>query len=164
MTTSLKLYIESFFGVREPVFQVFLNDTLLSADRIDVIDRTEFTKKEIIHYRTEFKEDINILKLVQLDKTDNDLRLIDGNFIDHYIKIREVEIDDIKLETALYFANSTFTHFQSDSWVADMASKGFTIDKVMYNQTDIRLNGEWILKFSLPIWKWVIEHIAKSND
>jgi hypothetical protein len=162
MIKSFKLYIESFYGVREPLFQVYLNDNLLSPIRVDVIDRTEFTKKEILYYTSDFNIDTNVLKLVQSDKTDADLKFIDGNYIDHYIKIREIEIDDIKFETALYFSNSIFKHFQPDSWVADMASKGIVIDKVMYNQTDIRLNGEWLLQFSFPIWKWVTEHMGKS--
>jgi len=160
MEKSFKLYIESFFGLREPIFEVYVNDNLLIAKHIDIVEKAEYSKKEIYSFTTLFNETTNELKIRQIDKTDQDLLFVDNTFIDHYIKIREIEIDNIKFETALYFSNSTFRHFQSAEWEADMESKGYNIDKVMYNQTDLRLNGEWCLKFSFPIWKWITDHMT----
>jgi hypothetical protein len=164
MKTSFKLYIESFFGLREPVFEVYVNDNLLLAEHVDLVELTKHGKKEIYSFITWFNETSNIIKIRQIDKTDRDLFFVGDTFIDHYIKIREIEIDNIKFETALYFSNSTFCHYQSDEWVSDMALKGYKIEKLIHNQTDIRLNGEWCLEFSFPVWKWVTEHMIDFNN
>ena len=158
MSSIVKLYVERFYGVRVPVFDVYINDVLVNPIKVDVVSKTNRNRKEVLYFQVDLQKQ-NQLQIKQIDKTDNDLLFVDESFIDHYIKIREIEIDDIKLETALYFGNSKFIHLMTDGWVQDMASKGFVIDPVMYNQTDIRLNGVWTLQFNLPIWKWVTEHM-----
>jgi len=163
MSNIVKLYIERFYGIRMPVFDVYINDVLVTPIKVDVISNIDGNRKEVIEFQVNLQQE-NHLQLKQIDKTDNDLLFIDNNFIDHYIKIREIDIDDIKLETALYFGNSKFTHFMSDAWVQDMAYKGVIIDPIMYNQTDIRLNGVWSLEFKLPIWKWVTEHLIDYKN
>jgi len=118
MSNIVKLYIERFYGIRMPVFDVYINDVLVTPIKVDVISNIDGNRKEVIEFQVNLQQE-NHLQLKQIDKTDNDLLFIDNNFIDHYIKIREIDIDDIKLETALYFGNSKFTHFMSDAWVQD---------------------------------------------
>lgn len=158
MSSIVKLYMERFYGVRKPVFHVYFNNTLVHPLQVDVISNTNGHLKEVLHFQLDLQKE-NQLRLEQSDKTNSDLLFVDDNFIDHYIKIREVEVDGIKFETALYFGNSEFRHCMPDDWVNDMESKGYKIDSILYNQTDIRLNGVWTLRFNLPIWQWVTEHM-----
>jgi hypothetical protein len=94
------------------------------------------------------------------DKTDNDIVEIDGEYIEHWVKIREIEIDNIKFETALYNSDPEFQHSMSQEWVSQMHDQGYEIQEKYHHCTELRLNGTWTLKFDLPIWQWCTEHFA----
>jgi hypothetical protein len=96
-----------------------------------------------------FKENIN--NLMQVADTGIDC-----------IDIKEIEIDTIKFESLLFLNCANFTHHMPDSWVEQMRARDINIEKTYYNSTQIRLNGELIIKFDSPVWRWHTEKLAKA--
>jgi hypothetical protein len=95
------------------------------------------------------------------DKTDSDLIITDEKTIDHYIVIREIEIDGIRLESILHEC-CKFEHAMSPEWVSHMQSRGYDIQPIYENSLHMRLNGTWSMTFQSPIWLWHTRKMARE--
>ena len=152
-------YIEFYSGKRRPNIDCYLNNQLIAPVFITV-DRVSDYQENIISTFDVKLIPHNIFQIVMRDKMDQDLVDIDSGFIDHWVKIREFEVDGIKFETSMYNA-CKFEHHMPDEWVERMKSQGYNIDKCYPNSTDIRLNGTWTINFNTPIWEWCVQRYAQ---
>jgi len=157
----IKLYITFYFGKRKPEIDFFLNNEKFEP-RITWQEKIgEYQINLIYEHYSVLKKD-NILSITQRDKTDEDMTKIDNKWIDHYVQIKEIEIDDIKFETALFGA-SKFEHSMSKEWIDRVTKEGHKIFPVYENCTELRLNGTYTCSFSIPIWRWIVNSY-NSND
>lgn len=157
--SEIKLYIEFHWGRRRPNINLLVNDQVLDPIDLAITPASQYQENAIITYQSELLEN-NRLDIVMADKQDQDLLQVDGKYIDHWVKIRELEVDGIKFETALYNA-CTYQHHMSDKWVQQNALNGYVIEKEYPHGTDIRLNGTWTINFTTPVWQWCVERIDK---
>jgi len=157
------LYVEYHWGKRRPVIEFELNhnkvypvnETILQASA----NTTGIQENSIIEFDLELATQ-NIFSIHMRDKTDNDIVEINGEYVEHWVKIREIEIDNIKFETALYNSDPEFQHSMPQEWVSRMHDQGHEIQEKYHRCTELRLNGTWTLKFNLPIWQWCTEHFV----
>ena len=106
-------------------------------------------------FRGEGKNNSEVNVVLINDKT---MKALNGKYLDHWIKIRELEVDGIKFETCLYNA-CIYQHNMPDQWVQQQIQNGHVIDKEYPHGTDIRLNGTWTINFSTPIWQWCVQRL-----
>jgi hypothetical protein len=150
-------YIEYHWAKRRPVIEFELNNNKIYPTK-ETIFRVDSTQENsIVEFDLELSTQ-NIFSIHMCDKTNNDMIEINGQYIDHWVKIMEIEIDNIKFETALYNSNPEFRHSMPQEWVSQMRDQGHEIQENYHRCTEIRLNGTWTLNFNLPIWQWCTEH------
>lgn len=147
--------MDFFYGIRRPDLQYFLNNKLCPATTIWQHKIAEFQEHAIIEIVADFDQ-TNLFEIKMTDKTDDDLLTVGDHLIDHYAEIKNLEIDEIRLDHLLY-RTGEFRHCMPPEWIVMMRSRGMNIDPVYKNSTQIRLNGTWSLQFQLPIWKWCTE-------
>lgn len=153
--TEIKLYIEFHWGKRRPSIELLVNNQILNPIDTVVTRCHPYQENAIITYHVKLMDN-NKLDIIMSDKTDADLIQVNDEYIDHWVKIRELEVDGIKFETCLYNACS-YQHSMSDEWVKTMLDQGYVIEKEYAHGTDMRLNGIWSINFSAPIWQWCVE-------
>jgi hypothetical protein len=156
--TVIKLYLELHWGKRRPNLLYKLNGIILNpVDETFVTARHNFTECVVVTLNGRTAKN-NLLEIVQYDKTDNDIGVINNEFVDHWIKIRNICVDGVYFETALFNQTAQFNHSMSDSWVNRMHAQGHCIEKCYKPGTDIRLNGTWQTEFTMPIWEWCVKN------
>jgi hypothetical protein len=152
----IDLYIELHYGKRRPNVDYYLNNKKIIPFKEKIVELLQYQDKMIVSFEAELYKD-NIFEIRMSDKKDNDMLNIDNVWIDHFIKIREMSVDGIHFETALYNF-SGFTHSMPREWVDKMKNKnGIEILDYYPNSCEIRLNGIWKINFSTPVWQWQIE-------
>jgi len=155
--SSLKIFVEYYFGRRKPNLKFYFNDEIINLQNELIAEKLEHQQNSILSFDVDLLRD-NRLKIVMEDKNDNDLVIFnDGTFIDHWCKIREIEVDNIKFETALLNC-CNFRHSMSKEWIDDMEKKGHKILPFYDRCNDIRLNGEFNICFFSPIWQFQVEN------
>jgi len=153
----LKIFIEYHFWKRKPNLKFYFNNEIINPQNEFTAEKHDTQMNNILSFDVNLLRD-NRLKIVMQDKTDNDLLISnDGTFIDHWCKIREIEVDNIKFETALLNC-CNFQHQMSKEWLKDMEKKGHEILPFYDRCNDIRLNGEFNISFFSPIWKFQVEN------
>jgi hypothetical protein len=152
----IKLYIEFHWGKRRPKLNYLLNNKILTPSQITTVQKLKYQENSIITLNAELLKDNNF-KLIMSDKTDDDIIFNTDEYVDHWIKIREFEINDIKFDVVMY-KTCSFTHSMPDKWVEEMKLQGFDILPYYKSGTDIRLNGTWNIDFSLPVWEWCVNN------
>jgi len=157
--SEIKLYIEFHWGQRRPNINLLINDQTVDPTSIAINRLNQYQENAIITYQSQLLK-YNRLEIVMTDKQDQDLLQVDGKYIDHWVKIRELEVDNIKFETCLYNA-CTYQHSMSDEWVQQQFQNGHVIEKEYPHGTDIRLNGTWTINFTTPVWQWCVERFNK---
>jgi hypothetical protein len=157
--SKIKIFAEYHGAWRRPNIQYAINGVTLGASRIYTERVTDSHENIILEFDVGLI-DQNTLSGIMQDKTDSDLKIIDDEVIDHYVEIKEVEIDGIRLESVLYNV-SEFQHSMPDEWVGMMADRGIKIKPIYHNSTEIRLNGTWTCKFEYPVWLWHTKELAK---
>jgi hypothetical protein len=158
----IKFFVEYHFGRRQPNLEFWLN-----AQQLDT--RTEWSHAVGDHQINAIVvadadlDDLNCLEIWQRDKTDQDLVEHDGEWIDHWCKVQEIEIDGIRCQTALYRCTE-FEHAMSPEWVQHMQQQGHAIPAIYRpGGTDIRLNGCCRLQFTTPVWQWYITNYDNES-
>lgn len=158
--TSLKIFAELNWGKRRPMFRTLVNGHHTEMDII-YQDRPGPHRENIV-FSGQFQIlPDNRLELIMEDKTDDDLLFVEEQMIDHYIEIKEIEIDGITFENVL-FRRCQFQHTMDHSWVEKMKSRGIDILPVYKHSTQLRLNGVWSIEFSDPIWLWLTKEMEKT--
>lgn len=151
----IKFFVEYHFGRREPQLEFWLNSQQLHTHCEWQQTVNDHHVNVILTAECELLEQ-NCLEIWQRDKTDADLVQIDQQWIDHWCKVQEIEIDGILCQTALYRC-SEFEHAMSEDWVTNMAQQGHHIPSIYRpGGTDIRLNGCCRMHFSTPVWQWYV--------
>jgi len=152
------VYIELHWGLRRPNLEFYLNGQQLIPVDCNMVETIKFQENVEFHLTAEsLAAKDNVFQIIMRDKTDNDTVTVDGESIDHWVKIRELEIDDIKFQMSLYNA-SKFEHSMPEDWVSNMAQQGYQIEPCYMRAADIRLNGTWTITFDTPIWQWWCEN------
>jgi hypothetical protein len=155
--TTLRFFVEYHSAQRRPVLEFWLNGQQLTAQIEQEHQVNQYQTNAVVLATGELL-DCNIIEIWQRDKTDHDPVQHNGEWIDHWCKIQEIEIDGIACQTALYLC-SEFEHIMSTEWVDRMQSQGHAIEKIYRpGGTDIRLNGCCRLQFTTPVWQWYITH------
>jgi hypothetical protein len=155
MISTIKIFVDFFYGKRRPNLKYFVNGKEYPATTIWQQKTSETQEHAIIEISAEFKEK-NFVEIKMTDKTDDDLIIINDQVIDHFVEIKNLEIDEIRLDHLLYRIGE-FRHCMSPDWIEMMAARGVVIDPVYEKSTQIRLNGTWSMEFQLPVWKWCTE-------
>lgn len=156
--SNVKLYIEFHWAKRRPNLKYFLNKTEITPQSITVIENFPYRENIVVDLICNIDKN-NLLEVSMSDKVDDDLLFVNNSeFIDHWVKIRNVEIDNIKLNTVMYRC-CKFVHNMSPDWLNKMSRQGYNILDVYESGTDIRLNGTWYLNFDTPIWEWCTKNI-----
>lgn len=150
----IKLYIEFHWGKRRPNLNYFLNGKEIFFSSFEVVEQHLNQENVIITFPAEFQNN-NHLEVVMSDKVDNDLIITDSEFIDHWVKIRQLELDQIKLDFLMYL-KCCFTHSMSKEWLDNMTAQGHEILPCYPTGTDMRLNGTWEINFESPVWEWYV--------
>lgn len=158
--STIKLFMEFHYGVRRPNVTYKLNSELLTPITSELLKQFKYQDRYIITLEGETK-DINYFDVIMEDKEDKDMLFENGVWIDHYVKVREMSVDGIYFETALYNC-SGFRHSMSDEWV-QKTNKEHNVEILPYypNSNEVRLNGIWSINFTTPLWKWQIERKYK---
>ena len=157
----IRIFAEFNGGKRCPVVHYEFNGMALEPFDIVTVESTSVLHKKIVSLSCVPQPDKNQLKLIQFDKTDDDLIIGENQVIDHYVEIKEIEIDGIPLESVLYQSCPSFEHHMPSSWVAMMSQRGYDIPKIYPNTTQLRLNGEWTLTFESPVWQWHTKQLLR---
>jgi hypothetical protein len=153
--TTLRFFVEYHSAQRRPVLEFWLNGQQLTIQIEQEHQANQYQTNAVVLATGELL-DSNVIEIWQRDKTDHDPVQHNGEWIDHWCKIQEIEIDGIACQTALYLC-SEFEHAMSDDWVDRMQSQGHVIEKIYRpGGTDIRLNGCCRLEFTTPVWQWYI--------
>jgi hypothetical protein len=147
------VYIELHWAIKRPNLEFYLNDYRLTTSECKIVETLPFQENVEFHLSAESLNLNNVFQMIMRDKTDSDITVINGNIIDHWVKIRELEIDNIKCQTALYKC-CRFEHMMPPEWVDAMTKQGYQIEPCYLNATDIRLNGTWTIEFDAPVWQW----------
>jgi hypothetical protein len=156
---TVKLYVTLNYGIRRPTYRILMNDDLIVNYIETVTGKLENSEKIEIEFSYFGDNALQKLKFEHIGKTDQDLIIVDNKIIvDHFIKIDEVELNKIQLNSALLTA-STFYHTMDVSWVAHMKQQGFDIADSYSPGTDLNLNGYSLIEFELPIWQWWCEQL-----
>lgn len=150
----IKIFAEFHGAKRCPELSYALNQTALTPSDIHCAHITDSMRCQIVSLPCTFLPGQNLLEVTQSDKTDDDLLYTQDGFVDHYVEIKEVEIDGIRLESVLFQCAPTFEHSMSQEWQQMMKQKGFDIPKIYNTTTQLRLNGTWTLTFDSPVWLW----------
>jgi hypothetical protein len=155
--SSLKIFIEYHFGRRKPNLKYYFNNEIIDPQNEMIAEEHKNQQNSILSFDVDLLK-YNTLKIYMQDKTDNDLVFLnDKQFIDHWCKIREIEVDGIKFETALLNC-CNFRHTMSKQWLEDMHSKGHEILPFYDRCNEMRLNGEFTINFFSPVWQFQIEN------
>ena len=153
--STLRFFVEYHSAQRRPVLEFWLNGRQLTVQTEQEYSVSPHHTNVIVAATGELL-DRNIIEIWQRDKTDHDMVQHNSEWIDHWCKIQEIEIDGIACQTALYLC-SEFEHAMSDEWVDRMQRQGHAIEKIYRpGGTDIRLNGCCRLEFTTPVWQWYI--------
>jgi len=160
---TVKFYLTLHYGRRRPTFKIMCNDVEVQVVETQI---EHIANKEKIILEFEFPITSNptqTITFIHYGKTDDDL-VIENNqvLIDHYIKIEEVELDDIQLGNNLLYS-TVFYHAMPDIWVKDMLELGIKIDPSYAPGTELKLNGRTELSFKTPIWMWWCELLQAYN-
>lgn len=153
----IKIFAEFHGGRRCPNISYKLNDLNIVPSSIMTIEQTPTLRRMIVDLDCQIRQGHNRLCLLQEDKTDSDLIMQDTGMIDHYVEIRDIQINGVHLESVLFQANPVFKHSMSSDWVQMMHQRGFDIPEIYERTTQLRLNGEWRLDFQDPVWIWHAE-------
>ena len=93
----------------------------------------------------------NRMCVIMNDKQDQDnIDPVTGKYVDHYISIKQVRIDDIDADAVL-FKQSHVEHSMPDDWVENMRRAGHEI-LPRYPGNDMHLNGCMTFEFKTPFW------------
>lgn len=93
----------------------------------------------------------NSLCVIMDDKQDQDnIDPASGEYVDHYISIKQVRIDDIDADALLY-KQSYVEHSMPAEWVENMRQLGHEI-LARYPGSDMHLNGRMTFGFKMPFW------------
>lgn len=149
------IFADFFYGKRRPALHYFLNHREYPAYFIWNKKINDNQEHAIIQLDVELEMN-NILKIKMLDKTDDDLIINGTQIVDHFVAIRNLEIDEIRLDHVLYKVGQ-FEHCMPEDWVSMMAEKNIKIDPIYKCCTEFRLNGTYSMNFSLPVWKWCVD-------
>lgn len=148
----IKLYIEFHWGKRRPNLNYFLNGKEILPLNISVVEKKQHQENILVLLSADFQQE-NLFEIKMSDKTDQDIVFTPDNHIDHWAKVRQIELDQIKLD-ALMYRICKFSHSMSQDWVKNMSEQGHDILPCYPGGTDIRLNGTWSINFELPVWEW----------
>lgn len=102
----------------------------------------------------------NVLQIKMHDKTDLDNITATGQVIDHAVMVKQITVDDVEAGWLLY-KRSFFEHNMPESWVQEMASKGYIIEPIYSPGTDLQLNGTMTFEFDSPFW---IDVVTATSD
>ncbi len=156
--SKIKIFAEFYGGRRRPVVDLWLNGQSLIY-KVEYVERVGSDQENIILSADGDLKDQNIFQVIMKDKTDDDLIITDQKVIDHYIVIKEAEVDGIRFEEVLHKC-CRFEHSMDQEWVSHMKSRGYDIQPVYENSLHIRLNGAWSMEFESPVWRWHTKKIA----
>lgn len=161
--STLKFFVEYHFGKRQPNLEFWLNQQQLET-KFDWQHTVSDRQINAIVRATADLDSDNCLEIWQRDKTDQDLAQHEGEWIDHWCKIQEIEIDGIACQTALYRCTE-FEHAMSEAWVKNMQQQGHVISPIYRpGGTDIRLNGCCRLRFTTPVWQWYVTNYDNESS
>lgn len=153
--TQIRFFVEYHSARRQPNLEFWLNGARLDVQSAWSQTVNNHQTNVILETQAKLKSH-NVIEIWQRDKTDHDMVQLNGEWIDHWCKVQEIEIDGILCQTALYRCTQ-FEHAMSDDWVNRMQSQGHAIEKIYQpGGTDIRLNGCCRLEFTTPVWHWYI--------
>ncbi len=155
----IKIFAEFHGAKRCPCIRYRLNEIDIAPSEITEIDSTPYLRRMVLTFDCQIPSGSNRLCLIQEDKTDDDLMMIDDHTIDHFVEIKELQLDGVNLESVLFQANPIFEHHMPQSWVDMMTQRGYDIPKIFKRTTQLRLNGVWTIEFQQPIWKWHAEKL-----
>lgn len=93
--------------------------------------------------------DTNRLCIIMHDKPDLS---IDQIMTQHFVIVRQIEIDGIRLDQVIHHCGSRMT--LDLAWWRSSRARGQDLNPVSSNNLHIHGNGVWELEFTRPIWQW----------
>lgn len=159
----IKIFAEFHGAKRCPCVSYAINGTEIMPHNVDHVGGNHHVRYLIVNLPVTDYQSHNVLTVTQIDKTDDDLSWVDDELIDHYVEIKEIEIEGVRLEPLLY-KHGTFEHSMPDRWVTMMQERGIDIPKIYHQTTQLRLNGVWKLCFDHPVWQWHAEQLMRWHD
>jgi hypothetical protein len=153
----------TYWGDRNPEFDIVLDDQILLSDRITRLPSTKGLPNPVAR-----PAEINELTLQRFEVTatvepgDHVLGVVfknkqaddtcgfqeDGTWMwDKMLHIEAVEMDDIDIETLVY-SEGTYTYTDSTG-----------TEQTVAGSTSMSWNGTWSLKFSTPLYIWMLERL-----
>jgi hypothetical protein len=144
----LCIALSSEFHEDAPDFKLFLDDQLLDEGKVYAKmaagDVKEFT------WRGDLGEGEHVIRIIFSGKTDKHTEIdSEGNILkDKLLNVHSISIDEIDLGNSVY----RLCNFYPDKKIRS------DLPDVIPNLTCIGYNGEWILKFNVPTYLWLLEH------
>ena len=153
----------TYWGERYPEFDITINDQVCHGGKITVVPSNKGIPNAIAQtqqvsdmtlHRVEFTTTLepgdHVLGVVFKNKLTDDTCGFnpDGTWNrDKILHVERVELDDVDLEN-LIFSESTYTY--ADSQGQEISRPG---------QLSMSWNGTWALKFSTPLYIWMLERL-----
>ena len=148
----LKAYIEMYSGRQWPYIEFCFNNQPMFPKNKHIVYSSDEQQNIIFEFGVKL-QDHNCFEVHMNNKTDEELFSSDVGFSKHYIKLQEIEVDQIKFEKNL-IKNCQSMHGMSDQWVREKNQFGLDIDRIYYNTNELRLNGCCSVRFTQPVWEW----------
>lgn len=140
------------YGKRRPNLTYFVNSDPCKAELTWSEKKTNYLEHTVWSLQTSMA-DKNLFEIKMTDKTDDDLLIQADEIVDHFVEIKNIDIDGIMIDHLVHKVG-VFRHCMPDSWVAMMRERGIGIESTYTKTTQIRLNGTWSMEFDLPLWQW----------
>jgi hypothetical protein len=148
----LKAYIELYSGRQWPQLEFCFNNQSISPKNKHIVYSSNEQQNIIFEFEVKL-QDYNCFEVCMNNKSDEELFSSDVGFGKHYIKFQEIEVDQIKFEKNC-IKNCQSMHGMSDEWVKTKKQFGLDLDRIYYNNNELRLNGCCSVRFKQPIWEW----------
>ena len=150
-----KLELWATYWDKLPVAEILINDTShYSTEITGTEDKPSVVEFE--HTLEEGKE--YTLKILRSGK---DVRqtVVEGDKIikDQLLHIKSIEIDEIDIGALVY--EGLYTPEYPEPWATQQRSAGIELPSSFKNATMLGHNGVWELKFTAPIYMWLLENL-----
>lgn len=142
--TLLAAHLELHSAVRRPTLTFKLNGQELSMHERMVEQVSKYQTNVIFETLVDLN-DTNLLEIVMTDKTKNDILLVEGQYVDHWFKIKELELDKSKIDPASHLSGSIYMISEPEETLEEIRKSGFAIERIYHNASDIRFNGTWAM-------------------
>lgn len=158
--TELKAYVEVCAGTRYPDIGFCFNGVHIEPTHTHSVGRTPHTEKSVFVFSVQLHNQ-NCFEICMTGKSESELFDPSIGFAKHWIKLHELEVEQIKFQDA-FLKNCQIVHHIDDSWIEEKKQWGLDICRTCRHTGELRYNGCVSVTFGQPIWQWYILELQQT--